>query len=229
MAEDVVRAKQFELVDDSGNVYARLGSIAGTSDPVLTFYDDALNPRIGIGMDEGSRGYVTLDGADGTGGAQILVQENGASAITIRDEQGKIRCSIGYAPQGSEGAPNGTLNLAFSDETGQRVQLGVTPNGSSVLTLFDRQGKESASLAVEPEGNPNVALFNGEAPFTGIALMGPNGNIPAQIAFTGPDGEMRARIMLDEDGTPMLAFYDSEGKIVWGGVGEKRADENGGE
>lgn len=224
MAENVVRAKQFELVDDYGNVYAVLGRDADTDSAALMIYDEDMKPRVGVGVNESRTGYVNLLGPGG-GGVRVAVQENGTSVIRLRDEQGKDCCNIGYAPAGDEGAPNGTLNIAFADDSGQRVQMGVAPNGDSVLTLFDRQGREAASLTVEPEGTPALALSNGEAPFTGMYLKGPSDNIPAHIGFTGPDGEVRARILLGEDGTPILAFYDSEGEVVWGGVGEKRADE----
>lgn len=193
MAEDVVRAKKFELVDDYGNTYATLEQDQNTGSAALVFYDDDQVPRVVIGMNESRTGYVNLRDASGKGGIRVAVEENGTAVIRLRDSQDKERYNLAYSPPGaSDLAPDGALNASFLDENGRtRVQLGITsPGGAATLVLFDQNGTEAASLTIADQVGSGFNLNDSQ-------------------------GRPRAGIMVRSNGHPALVFLDEDGHVVW--------------
>lgn len=191
MAEDVVRAKRFELVDDEGEVRAILGPGPDNSVGLSFLGKGTAAERTSVGINAGGSAFVDTRDATGEGGIRLGVEEEGTAVIRFRDQQGRDRCNIGYRPAEAGDGPN-TIGIRFADENGRgQAQLGVAPNGDANLILYDQAGNEKVSLVVEAGGGrPTITLNDGQS-------------IP------------RVGISLYEDGTPILGFLDERGSPVW--------------
>jgi hypothetical protein len=192
LTQNVVRAKKFELVDDYENVYASLEQDQYTGSAALMFYDDDQVFRVGVGINESRTGFVNLRDANGKGGVRVAVEENGSAVVRLRDAQDRERYNLAYsAPGTSDLAPEDALNLSFLDENRRpRIQLGISsPGGDATLILYDQNGAEAATLSISGQDGSVLALHDGQ-------------------------GRVRAGMMVDADGNPMLAFLDEDGTMI---------------
>jgi hypothetical protein len=73
----------------------------------------------------------------------------------------------------------------------QRIRMGTTPDGASVLRLYDRTAKERLGLFVDGSGATGVVLF-------------------------GPGEQQRASFAVLAAGTPELRLNDSQGRELFG-------------
>jgi hypothetical protein len=85
----VVRTEAFELVDDVGNVRARLG-VARSGSVSLTLLDANGQPRADIGIDGGGSAGISVWDAAGQVRAGIGVPADGAATIQLRDASGNV-------------------------------------------------------------------------------------------------------------------------------------------
>lgn len=125
---DVVRAKRFELVDDTGKMRALL----------------AMHP-------DGSPGLWLLDTAGKARGG-LFVATDGRPTLSLYDAAGEPLAMLGVLPDGSWG-----LWLVDATGT-PRAALGVRPNGTSGLALSDAAGEARALLATSADGSPDLQL-----------------------------------------------------------------------
>jgi len=195
MPDDVVRAKRFELVDDEGNVRAILGPGPEGSVGVSFLDKETAAERTSVGINAGGLAYIDARDSTGRGGVRLAVEEGGTAVIRLRDQQGRDRCNLEYRPAEAASGPN-TLGIRFADENGRgQAQLGVAPNGDANLILYDQSGNEKVSLVVAAgDGKPAITLSDDR-------------------------GVPRVGVALREDGTPLLAFLDGRGNLVWGQEG----------
>ena len=114
----VVRAEEFELVDDAGRARALLQMSQG--DPRLVLIDDGGAVRMEMAILRGEPGVAVLDG-DGTVRAELFMS-GGRARLAIRDASGGDRAVIGALH-------------TVETETGRAYDL-----AESTMTLFDAGG-----------------------------------------------------------------------------------------
>jgi hypothetical protein len=100
-----------------------------------------------------------------------------------------------------------------NDSSGhERAALGLNPDGSPILQLYDKQGKARAILGLTEEGRPSLNFFDDQG----------RGRLQGSESA---DGRMKVGIYLDEtkssismsqeaDGTPHFAAVKDD-KVIW--------------
>lgn len=215
MADDVVRAKRFELVDDEDNVYASLER-DGTGSPFFVIRDPRTEtPRVVIGLNARGTGSVDLWDGEGRSRLKAAVEEDGGALIRFRDENDREMLQVHHVPAGHPQAPQGSSGVIFSDGRNARVQLGISPDGSPNLTLKDRDGKEVASLSVGGNGEAILTLTSPDSPSAGTMISGPAANLLAVLSMVDEQGRPRVMANLGADGKPTLTLMDEDGNVVW--------------
>lgn len=125
----VVRAREFEVVDNSGDVRARLSG--DWNEPTVGLFD-----------------------THGRARAMMSVLPNGSPAIVLSDAQSNPRAVIGVNPGGAPG-----ITLYDAQGNGKtRATMGVNPDGSPVIGVYDAQGIPRATMQVNPDGLPMISL-----------------------------------------------------------------------
>ena len=117
------------------------------------------------------------------------VDELSTRRLTIVDDQGQVRATLGPAPDGS-------VELRLYDrEDRTRAELAVAANGVASLTLRDPAGEVRSCLAVSTEGDTRLHLHG-----------------TAAVSLHDASGQPRALLGLDEhSGTASLSYADVDG------------------
>jgi hypothetical protein len=113
---DELRARQFVLVGERGNVLGRLGALPHGS-MGFALYDAGTRTRALLAVDADGASSLSLVGRHGKGSLLLKAENDGAAGIRLFDQQWKTR-----------------------------VSLGIWPDGSPFLQLADRDGKNRAIL-----------------------------------------------------------------------------------
>lgn len=102
LADDVVRAKRFEVVDDEDNVQGVLGELDGGVIG-LQLYDETGTTRLSIAVlnQKGGAPIVYFRDQNGTNRLQLQVDPNEVSTLVINDASGKLRAVIGTDQDGN--------------------------------------------------------------------------------------------------------------------------------
>lgn len=117
------------------------------------------------------------------------VDEISTRRLTIVDDQGRVRATLGPAPDGSV-----ELRLYDGDDR-TRAELAVAANGVASLTLRDPAGEVRSCLAVSTEGDTRLHLHG-----------------TAAVSLHDASGQPRALLGLDEhSGTASLSYVDVDG------------------
>jgi hypothetical protein len=117
------------------------------------------------------------------------VDEVSTRRLTIVDDQGRVRATLGPTPDGSV-----ELRLFDADDR-TRVELAVAANGTSSLTLRDPDGEMRSCLAVGIAGDTHLHLHGAAA-----------------VSLHDREGQPRAQLGLDEhSGIATLSYVDAEG------------------
>jgi hypothetical protein len=129
---DVVRARSFQVIDETGKVYARLEATAGEETGIVgslvTLNDKGKRLTQITSNTYGAGMLVTLDG-NGEELVQIAATAEGKGAITTRNGQGQ--------------------NL---------VQLGSTRSGAGTVTTLNSDGKDLAVMTTSKGGEGMIAV-----------------------------------------------------------------------
>ena len=132
MAEEVIRAKRFEVVDGEGR------------------------PRVVLGTQGQTAGLVLLDG-NGQSVAELAVNdEMGSTTLSLYDLRGSVRASLDLDPEGSP-----TLSL-YDMAGEPRLSLGVAEENTPVLDFTGPYGEARMSFEVDEDGLPNFVLMDGD-------------------------------------------------------------------
>lgn len=117
------------------------------------------------------------------------VDEVSTRRLTIVDDQGRVRATLGPTPDGSV-----ELRLFDADDR-TRVELAVAANGTSSLTLRDPDGEIRSCLAVGTAGDTRLHLHGAAA-----------------VSLHDLEGQPRALLGLDEhSGMATLSYVDADG------------------
>ena len=158
----VVRARQFQLVDEEGNQRAVLGLSEGSyGEAMLAFYDPSGEMmRMTLGYTEGAIGIMVYD-AQGQLRVTLDLDEEGVldtpgdPGLRFWDAEGEVRAGLYLV----KGAP--ALNLSDA-AGGSRVDLGLTMialGNESYLTFSDAEYTPRLMLGVSESG-PSVDLYD---------------------------------------------------------------------
>src|SRR6185312_14720923 len=79
-----------------------------------------------------------------------------ASHFVLRDDAGRMRAALGMRPDGTPG-------LGLFDVNGQiRLSFDLASSGTPGVNLYDKAGTLQAALAIPPDGTPGFGLFDGQ-------------------------------------------------------------------
>lgn len=147
-AQEVVRAGEFVVEGDDGEVKARLGEAAGDGAGLLKLNDAQGNVRIGLGETEG--GHVLHFYNKQSPSAQIALGLSDAGPLLLlADESGQRRVELSMTKSGAG------LNV-FDDAGEKRAALGSMKVGSG-LVLWDGDGQSRAVIVSQTSG-PTLRL-----------------------------------------------------------------------
>ncbi len=123
-----------------------------------------------------------------------------AAEFRVVDKKGEIRATLGVHnhsallklrdPKGDTVAVLEASNLRFMRVDRLRANLGLSGEDSSYLSLRDKDMSSALTLQVLAQGQPALRL-------------------------TDKNGEIRAALGLDRDGSAVLVTADKDGQIVW--------------
>ncbi len=79
--------------------------------------------------------------------------------------------------------------------------------------LVDKGGHEHGSLAIGPDGNPSLILYDVDHNVRFVAELMAKGN--PRLFFSDQNGKIRSVIGTSADGSPLLQLKDENRAIVW--------------
>ena len=130
--EKIVRAEKFELVDPAGNVRATLG-LNGAS---LTVTDAGV-PSLSLAH---SLTFYDLAGAPRAGIG--ISTEGGRSIMQLMGPGATVALVV---------EENGTAKVVLQSRHGQKIGLGLTPDGMATLSFFDAASVLRAGVMLDAE------------------------------------------------------------------------------
>jgi hypothetical protein len=139
MAEDVVRARRFELVDDQGRARAALYMEAGQ--PHLMLADEDGNARAVVGIN--SLGNTVLRFMDAGGNYRVQMTETADETGLILSDAAGVHLSLVIGDDGHV--------IVAAAERGQNRAIGtVIPGGAVAFRLWDAEGDETHDFRQGP-------------------------------------------------------------------------------
>lgn len=131
-----ISAKQFEVMDDQGNVRAKL-NVSGEGMAHLGLYDQQGIERAALVVTKEGTSMLALSGDDGTPRlAANVATHNGPAAFTLLNPDSSIAAKLTMNKD--------TRSLLLADAKGDTrvsLQANLGANGESALTIYDRSGK----------------------------------------------------------------------------------------
>jgi hypothetical protein len=184
----IVEAEQFVLRARDGRVRATLG-LRGENSMGLDLYDAAGKARAGLDLGSDGEANLWLGADDG----QVAASFNGRG--------------VRIGASGRPGASLTPAGLSLLDAAQRpRVTLAAKEDGTTSLTLNDREGKTGALVDVAAEGS-RLGLFYGGGVRAGIGY----GRGGSQLNLFSEDGQDHATLSLMPDGSTSLLFHDQQG------------------
>lgn len=183
--ESVVRAKKFELVDESGAVRMTMGVLEdGTARLDLFDQEDRLRTSL-VDMPSGMSGLFLFDGSGALRGAWTTGAK-GQAGMAQLDAAGQVRGAW-------EMDDTGAASLAMNNAQGlPRVSM--------------RASEELDAFTVHSgEGNPSALL--------GTSRIAGGASNPALVLYGQQSHAIRMSMNLDDQENPMLALNDSRGQV----------------
>lgn len=151
---DRIRARSFELVDDSGNVIATLSQTGpGVG---LTLRDAEGVGRLLLALDEAGAPSVTLLDETGTRRVGLDFNPVGNPALFLRDQQGVLKAGLQVQGDG------GPLLFFRSAERQDSIALTLLENDQPVLSMASPNGASRILLGLEEPGFDPVLIFRND-------------------------------------------------------------------
>ena len=162
MAEEAIRAKSFEVVDDEGNVRARTTTMS-SGGVATNLFDSKGNPRVSLGVNQADVPTFGLYDADGTVRVEIGSGVDG-QIVRLNDEDGNPRAMMALlTEEGSVPA------MTFVDKEGNpRVQLQLTQTGLAAIGFNDESGEVHVALGRDDEGESLLLYYDAQGNQTRI-------------------------------------------------------------
>lgn len=128
-----------------------------------------------------------------------------ASHFILRDDAGRMRAALGMRPDGTPG-------LGLFDLNGQvRLSFDLASSGTPGVNLYDRAGTLQAALAIRPDGTPGFGLFDNQGKVRLSLDLGPN-SAPGVNIFD-QSTKVRGALAIRPDGLPSLGLFDEQGQV----------------
>jgi hypothetical protein len=140
-----ITARQFEMMDDKGNVRGRL-SVSGEGIAQLGMYDELGVERATLAVTKDGSTMLAMSGDSGDPRlAMNLATHNGPAAVSLRDADGSVAAEMINSGGKRE------ILLADSHTGHARVSLALdTATGQAAISIYDRAGKLLKKI---PEGS----------------------------------------------------------------------------
>jgi hypothetical protein len=158
----VVRAERFELVDSAGNVRATLGP-----NGVSLTVTDAGVPSLSLAH---SLTFYDLAGHPRAGIG--ISTEGGRSIMQLMGPRSTVALVV---------EEDGTAKVVLQSQHGQKIGLGLTPDGMAALSFFDAASVLRASVMLEAEkedGRLGLILRNERSQGKPCQPTAPSGDTP---------------------------------------------------
>ncbi len=107
---EVIRAKQFVVVDQDGNMRAEL-SLNADGKPGMALYDENEKYRVTLGLNKDGEPGLRLYDKDGKTSVMLSLNKDEEPSLWLADKSGKRRAGIGL--------DNGEPRMAFVGKNGQ--------------------------------------------------------------------------------------------------------------
>jgi hypothetical protein len=131
-----ISAKQFEVMDDQGNVRAKL-NVSGEGMAHLGLYDQQGIERAAMVVTKEGTTMLAMSGDDGKPRLTVnLAVHDGPAAFTLLNPDSSTAAALSMSKD--------TRSLVLADGKGDarvRLQTASGANGESALTIFDKSGK----------------------------------------------------------------------------------------
>ena len=135
---DVVQAKAFQLVDDSGKVRAEL-STTSDGDPSFVLLDEGGQIRLSATLNESQQPFLALFDQNGQGRFQVCLDELEQPQLCLYGKDGRLRLGDSVV----------RVDPATMQEEKERPSVHMT----------DRYGRERIDLgALDQDGRPRLRL-----------------------------------------------------------------------
>ncbi len=127
--------------------------------------------------------------------------------VTVMDSSGRLRAAVGVLPDGSP-------FLGLYDEHGvSRLNLGLV-DGAPHLIFADPSGKSKIALAASDDGSLLLGFRGaGEKLLRAGIAARPDGSSALILYDSG--GRARLGLTVEADGTPGLRVMASNGNVIW--------------
>ena len=144
-----------------------------------------------------------LNLVDGAGRLRAILSaedERGLASLSLFDASGAVRALLAVAP-------NGRPQLRLYDEAGSDPFAVTVESGGPVLEL--RGGSDRAALLGAPNGVPVLSfLQEGQS----LIELGINSRGSPGFGMFSQTGQPRASMIVGDDGSPLVALYDDQGR-----------------
>lgn len=131
-----ISARQFQVMDDQGNVRAKL-NVSGEGMAHLGLYDQQGIERAALVVTKEGTTMLAMSGDDGkTRLTMNLAVHDGPASFTLLNPDGTAAAALTMG--------KGTRSLVLADAKGNarmRLQTAAGAEGESALTIFDKSGK----------------------------------------------------------------------------------------
>jgi len=187
VVQDLIRARGFVVVDESGEARAELGvtesgqtrlAVCGPNGKRMLWagvYESGLpgvallnsdeEPMVELGLLNDAEPFVLLRDEQGTHRIGARVTSDGSIGVMLYDSEGALRARLALD---KEGLPR----LVLLDRTGVRAVMRVYEIGQCALDLLDSKQNMRVGLFSESKDTAGVAVFNAEAELIGTIPEG---------------------------------------------------------
>ena len=154
-APEVVKARRFEVVDDSDRVRMR-ALVTPEGETRMEILDPQGRVRGEMALDADGNPRLCLRDEGNVPRAALFFKPKTGPGLELRDVQGRVR-TILQAP------PHGQVGLSLRDETEKpRVLLGVYDDDSASICVMDDAQLTKAGFYMSKQGQPGLGVARGE-------------------------------------------------------------------
>ena len=202
---DVLQAKRFEVLDDYGNVLARVGQDEGKG--LIKTFNSEGKKLVNLTYTTKGEGFIALE--DGNGQETVRLSsssEGGGGYIGIYSPSGKRTMTMCNETSGG--------NIYVNNSEGNnRAALQANSNAGGYLALYNSSGYNAIKLTQTASGNGDIYLNNY------------NGDERLRLSVSGSAGNLQLRnnnktLIVELGGTNgengVINTYNSSGSFVQG-------------
>ena len=185
---DVIQAKEFQVVDNQGNVFVRVGS-----------------------MKEGASQYGFIKTLNDEGNSLIRL-EGGPVAGMIQTQDGRGQPLVRIGAGENKNATYGSVTT-MSSSGSDLVQLSSSTGDDGLVNINNAQGGRIVYLGADIGGNGTIVTENGKKDGVLVALSSTE-NDEGVVVTMNDKGVKLVRIANSEDGGGHIKTRDSKGQVT---------------